>query len=428
VMFIKDSTGMVSVIETGNITYDWNNNPKQIYFTNGSVTKYVYSASGKKLRAVHYTAKPNITRAWGVKPAELTSSQILQADSTDYLLGGSLTLKNGKVDKYLFEGGYAQATAASSTTDSFAFYYYNQDHLGNVREVVDASGNVKQVTNYYPFGAPYADASASMNPDFQPYKYSGKELDRMHGLNTYDHGARQYDPILLRWDRMDPLCEKFYPFSPYNYCGNSPIKHIDPDGKDIIPILFRKVNSKGEAVGKRYRSSLQVKNAMTLFGKTRYGKQIIGSFLPKGKYQYGVKGTGEFSNFILKIKQFNTGENHFFTGESPGAVKYGSFGINEENGTLVFSLTIDVDNNKSYPDLMDTIVHELCLHGHNIKNIIEAYKAGGLKAVEKLKSKGPSEESSHRALEKKDVTVPGVGLYYETKNAIVESNRELMRS
>ncbi len=36
------------------ITYDLNNNPKQIYFTNGSVTKYVYSAAGQKLRVVHY--------------------------------------------------------------------------------------------------------------------------------------------------------------------------------------------------------------------------------------------------------------------------------------------------------------------------------------------------------------------------------------
>ena len=51
------------------ITYDYNNNPKQIYFTNGSVTKYVYSASGQKLRTVHYTVKPNITRTWDVKPA-----------------------------------------------------------------------------------------------------------------------------------------------------------------------------------------------------------------------------------------------------------------------------------------------------------------------------------------------------------------------
>lgn len=32
----------------------------------------------------------------------------------------------------------------------------------------------------------------------QRHLYSGKELDKMHGLNTYDHGARQYDPILMR--------------------------------------------------------------------------------------------------------------------------------------------------------------------------------------------------------------------------------------
>ena len=28
----------------------------------------------------------------------------------------------------------------------------------------------------------------------QPYKYIGKELDRTHGLDWYDHGARHYDP------------------------------------------------------------------------------------------------------------------------------------------------------------------------------------------------------------------------------------------
>ena len=27
----------------------------------------------------------------------------------------------------------------------------------------------------------------------QPYKYIGKELDRTHGLDWYDHGARHYD-------------------------------------------------------------------------------------------------------------------------------------------------------------------------------------------------------------------------------------------
>ena len=214
------------------ITYDLNNNPKHIYFMNGSVTKYVYSASGQKLRTVHYTAKPNISRTWGVKPAELTAAQILQADSTDYLMDGKLMMKNGSLDKLYFDGGYVQARPPISSGGVFLFYFYNQDHLGNIHEVVNANGNVQQVTNYYPFGAPYADTSASTSSDFQPYKYNGKELDKMHGLNTYDYGARQHDPILARWDRIDPLCEKYYNVSTYAYCHNNPIRRIDPDGKD----------------------------------------------------------------------------------------------------------------------------------------------------------------------------------------------------
>jgi hypothetical protein len=37
--------------------------------------------------------------------------------------------------------------------------------------------------------------------------YNGKELDKMHGLNTYDYGARQYYSVLPMWDRPDPLAE-----------------------------------------------------------------------------------------------------------------------------------------------------------------------------------------------------------------------------
>ena len=131
-------------------------------------------------------------RTYGTIHSEQKPFVIQHADSTDYLLGGSLVMKNGKIDKVLFDGGYAQATAVNKTTkDKFAFYYYNQDHLGNNREVVNAKGVVLQVTNYYPFGAPYADATAVKGANLQPYKYNGKELDLMHGLNTYDYGARQ---------------------------------------------------------------------------------------------------------------------------------------------------------------------------------------------------------------------------------------------
>jgi len=86
--------------------------------------------------------------------------------------------------------------------------------------------------NYYPFGAEFCDNGAKNYT--QKHKYNGKELDRMHGLNTYDYGARQHDPILGRWDRIDPLCEKYYSTSPYVYCANNPVMLTDPDGRDLF--------------------------------------------------------------------------------------------------------------------------------------------------------------------------------------------------
>jgi hypothetical protein len=63
----------------------------------------------------------------------------------------------------------------------------------------------------------------------------------MHGLNTYDYGARQYYSVLPVWDRIDPLCEKDYGTSPYVYCTNNPVNKFEPDGKTDY-----RVNSQGQ--------------------------------------------------------------------------------------------------------------------------------------------------------------------------------------
>lgn len=168
-----------------------------------------------------------------LRDGDSLQSQSIFAGHTDYLLGGRLIEKEGVTKRLLFDGGYVNATVVSDpTTYGFTPYYYNMDHLGNNREVVDSRGDVRQLTNYYPFGAPYADPVAVVGSTVQQYKYNGKELDVMHGLNTYDYGARQYYSILGRWDRMDSLCEKYYDVSPYVYCHDNPIMLIDEDGMD----------------------------------------------------------------------------------------------------------------------------------------------------------------------------------------------------
>ena len=65
------------------------------------------------------------------------------------------------------------------------------------------------------------------------YKYNGKELQDELGLNMYDYGARNYDPALGRWMNMDPMAEKYFGASPYNYVLNSPVNAVDPDGMDV---------------------------------------------------------------------------------------------------------------------------------------------------------------------------------------------------
>ena len=76
----------------------------------------------------------------------------------------------------------------------------------------------------------------STGGDIQKYKYNGKRLERNHGLDWYDYGARHYDAAIVSCPTMDPLCEKYYSISPYVYCGDNPINAIDINGEDNYTI------------------------------------------------------------------------------------------------------------------------------------------------------------------------------------------------
>ena len=145
--------------------------------------------------------------------------------------------------RMLLENGYVTFDLQTNTP---SYHFYLRDHLGNNRVVMAQNGTVEQVTHYYPFGGLMRE---STNPGLQPYKYGGKELDRTSGLDAYDFGARMYFADRMQWGQMDPLCEKYYDWSPYGYCKNRPFNLIDPNGKDEWDI-----DQQGHVLSKRKTS------------------------------------------------------------------------------------------------------------------------------------------------------------------------------
>ena len=205
VEYFYDANGaLVKDLNKGisNIEYDVLGNLKCITFSNGFKTKYIYDAAGNKLRTTHESVVTN---------------------TTDYI--GSFIFEDGKLDKYLFDGGYCSFYNSQNPT----FHYYEKDHLGSVRMVVNENGTIEQVNHYYPFGGVYGDLS--YKGEYQKSKYIGKEFDHMYGLDWYDHGARMYDAVRLVWDRVDNKSEAFYAVNSYNYCLGNPILKKDMNGE-----------------------------------------------------------------------------------------------------------------------------------------------------------------------------------------------------
>lgn len=257
--------------------------PVRVQFKNGHTTEYVYTSDGRRMCTVHRTAVPNITVAMG-DTLHLDATNTLSCDTTEYF--GDFVFEDGQLSKYLFDGGYCTFTSA---TGQPTYHYFTRDHQGNVRAVVNQNGTIEQINHYYPLGGIFADGGT--NDSFQKYKYNGKELDRMHGLNFYDYGARQYDPILGRFTQMDPLCEKYYNFHPYAYCKNNPMNAIDLEGK--YTEVINKGNKTFQVVGGVPNNDLNVyivdndylRRTGEIIGKTisaysfmdDYGRPIVGA-------------------------------------------------------------------------------------------------------------------------------------------------------
>jgi RHS repeat-associated protein len=100
--------------------------------------------------------------------------------------------------------------------------HYAQDHLGSMRALTDASGNVVEQQTYDSFG----DGPGSL---LTRYGFTGRERDADTGL--YYYRARWYDPQAGRFISEDPIGFEGG-VNWYEYVGNNPLSRVDPFGED----------------------------------------------------------------------------------------------------------------------------------------------------------------------------------------------------
>jgi RHS repeat-associated protein len=144
----------------------------------------------------------------------------------------------------------------------------------------------------------------------QPYKYNGKELDRMHGLNMYDYGARMYSPVIGRFTTMDPLAEKYYNISPYAYCANNPVNAIDPTGMDHYRLnengTLELIRTTDDSYDQLYSHDFEMTNNFIKIDDKKLLPQLIKNPATKYNGHYGTTNDSEDALNLFKFAADNT--------------------------------------------------------------------------------------------------------------------------
>ena len=96
---------------------------------------------------------------------------------------------------------------------------------------MDENGNMINTAHYYPGGSIFGESNVSWH---NSNLFQGGRLERIYSHLFYDLQNRHYDPILIRFNSIDELCEKTFGVSPYIYGLGNPTLYCDPTG--LTPI------------------------------------------------------------------------------------------------------------------------------------------------------------------------------------------------
>lgn len=182
-------------------TFDADSKLTQISYSAGGSDTFVYNGDGQRVQRVDNSG----TRRFVYDG----SAVVAETDGT------------GAVQAYHVPGvGYVDASGAQ--------HYYRENGIGSNVAVTSSTGAVESITEYDAYG----QSAVVQSGNRSSLRFAGK-----HGYISDDHsgmqmlGARYYLPVLGRFLTQDPLGHEAGP-NLYEYCANSPLVKIDPDGTD----------------------------------------------------------------------------------------------------------------------------------------------------------------------------------------------------
>ncbi len=249
------------------ITYDERNLPTHFVLTNGSEIIANYNATGHRIL-----------------------KQVAAGDWEYHLRDGDRTLaiiRNDTLSGFNLYGNdmIGQLDTPNGTLSvSSGQRYFLKDHLGSVRETVNASGATQSTTDYYAFGLEMPGRSSNSANPTDNYKFTGHERDEEAGLNLDYMMARNYDPVIARFIQIDPLASEFPGWNPYHYVHNNPLNLIDPTGMAAMDTWQFNVDTQEvERIDDKGGNEVQYINYVNSEGEALKTSRVRGSEVYIGK-------------------------------------------------------------------------------------------------------------------------------------------------